>query len=175
MQHLTNRLRSSNKGFAHEASFLESLRASGGRLVELSCSGSVAENVAATRAAMAAGADIIFQAALADGTFMGYADFLRRVETTSGLGSWSYEVIDTKLAHRPKPKFMIQLVHYSELLASVQGIPPQFMHLVFGDRTERSFRVSDYLHYYRRLRQRFDNFLAERPKTFPEKCDHCGF
>ena len=164
-----------DKGFAHEASYLESLRASGGHLVELSSSGSVAENVAATRAAMAVGADIIFQAALADGAFMGYADFLRRVETPSDFGSWSYEVIDTKLAHRPKPKFMIQLAHYSELLTLVQGIRPQFMHLVFGDRTERSFRVSDYLHYYRRLRQRFDNFLAERPKTFPEKSDHCGF
>ena len=48
------------------------------------------------------------------------------------------------------------------------------MHLVFGNRTERAFRVGDYVHYYRRLRQRFDTFLADRPATAPEKCDHCS-
>ena len=164
-----------DKGFAHEAGYLDTLRAGGGRLVELSSAGGFAENLAATRLAMADGADIIFQAALASGVFMGYADFLRRVETPSILGAWSYEVIDTKLAHRPKPKFMIQLAHYSELLATAQGSCPQQMHLVFGNRTERSFRVADYAHYYRRLRQRFDTFLADRRPTVPEKCDACGY
>jgi len=164
-----------DKGFAHESGYLDALRAGGGRLVELSSAGSFAENLAATRFAMAGGADIVFQAALAHGAFMGYADFLRRIETPSALGTWSYEVIDTKLAHRPKPKFMIQLAHYSELLASAQGSRPQHMHLVFGNRAERGFRVGDYMHYYWRLRQRFDGFLAERPPTAPEKCDACGF
>lgn len=164
-----------DKGFAHEASYLDILRAGNERLVELSSSGKFAENLTATSSAMADGADIIFQAALAHGKFMGYADFLRRIETPSALGAWSYEVVDTKLAHRPKPKFMIQLAHYSELLATFQGDLPQHMHLVFGNRTERSFRVGDYAHYYRRLRQRFDAFLADRPPTSPEKCDACGF
>ncbi len=164
-----------DKGFAHEAGYLDTLRTGGRRLVELSTDGSFAENLAATGAAMADGADIVFQAALAKGTFMGYADFLHRVETPSALGAWSYEVIDTKLAHRPKPKFMIQLAHYSELLASAQGGRPQRMHLVFGNRTERAFRVADYSHYYRRLCQRFDAFLAERPTTAPEKCDACSY
>ncbi|MDO9225269.1 MAG: TM0106 family RecB-like putative nuclease [Pseudomonadota bacterium] len=164
-----------DKGFAHESAYLETLREGGGRLVELSSAGSFAENVAATRAAMAAGVDIIFQAALSHGAFMGYADFLRRVERPSALGAWSYEVADTKLAHQAKPKFMIQLAHYSELLASDQGIYPERMHLVFGNHTERSFRVGDYRHYYRRLRQRFDAFLDKLPATAPEKCDACDY
>jgi predicted RecB family nuclease len=164
-----------DKGFAHEATYLDTLRAEGCRLVELSSAGSFAENLAATGAAMASGADIVFQAALAQGPFMGYADFLRRIETPSALGAWSYEVVDTKLAHRAKPKFMIQLAHYSELLSSAQGSRPLQMHLVFGNKTERSFRVPDYTHYYHRLRQRFDAFLAERPDTKPEKCDACSY
>lgn len=164
-----------DKGFAHEAGYLDSLRAGSDQVIELSSSGSFAENLAATRNAMADGADIIFQAALANGTFMGYADFLRRVDIPSDLGGWSYEAIDTKLAHRPKPKFMIQLAHYSELLAATQGGYPQQMHLVFGNHTERSFRVGDYSHYYRRLRHRFDTFLTDRPPTSPEKCDACGY
>lgn len=164
-----------DKGFAHEASYLDSLRSGNGQVIELSSSGSFTENVAATRMAMAEGAGIIFQAALTDGAFMGYADFLRRVETPSQLGGWSYEAIDTKLAHRAKPKFMIQLAHYSALLATAQGVRPERMHLVFGDHTERSFRVADYAHYYRRLRKRFDAFLADHPATEPEKCDACGY
>lgn len=164
-----------DKGFAHEASYLDSLRAGCGNLVELSSQGNFAENLAATRTAMADGAEIVFQAALADGAYMGYADFLRRVETPSDLGSWSYEVVDTKLAHRAKPKFMIQLVHYSERVALIQGKAPDYMHLVFGNRVERSFRVADYTHYYQRLRQRFESFLADRPPTAPEKCGACTF
>lgn len=164
-----------DKGFAHEADYLNSLRASVGRLVELSSAGSFSENLADTRRAMDDGADIIYQAALSQGDFMGYADFLRRVEVPSALGSWSYEVIDTKLAHRPKPKFMIQLAHYSELLSSIQGVRPTYMHLVFGNRTERSFRVADYIHYYQRLKDRFDEFLKTRSETVAERCDHCAF
>ncbi len=163
-----------DKGFAHEADYLATLRARPGRLVELSNKGKFADNLAKTQAAMVEGADIIFQASLAQGPFMGYADFLMRVETPSKLGAWSYEVADTKLAHRAKPKFMIQLAHYSELLALAQGKAPEHMHLVLGNRTERAFRMADYTHYYRRLRQRFDAFLAERPATTPEKCDHCS-
>ena len=163
-----------DKGYAHEDSFLASLKARGGRVVTLSSSGSMDANLQATREAMASGADIVFQAALAKGEFMGYADFLMRVETPSDFGNWSYEVADTKLAHRAQPKFMIQLAHYSELLANMQGAYPQHMHLMLGNRVERSFRVQDYLHYYRRLRQRFDAFLANRPATSPEQCDQCS-
>ena len=63
-----------DKGFAHEADFLKSLRKEGGKVVELSSAGSAADNIAATRDAMVQGADVIFQAALSDGTFSGYAD-----------------------------------------------------------------------------------------------------
>ena len=163
-----------DKGYAHEDNFLASLKARGGRVVTLSSSGSMDANLQATREAMASGADIVFQAALAKGDFMGYADFLIRVETPSDFGNWSYEVADTKLAHRAQPKFLIQLAHYSELLANMQGAYPQHMHLMLGNRVERSFRVQDYLHYYRRLRQRFDAFLANRPTTAPEQCDQCS-
>lgn len=164
-----------DKGFAHEAGYLDTLRAGGGRLVELSSSGSFSENLAATRNAMSDGVDIIFQAALSQDPFIGYADFLRRIDEPSELGGWSYEVVDTKLAHRPKGKFMIQLAHYSELLAQTQGSRPQRMHLVLGNHKEHASRVGDYLHYYRRLRQRFGAFLTERPVTTPDKCDHCAF
>ena len=163
-----------DKGFAHEANYLAHLESEIPGLVKLSSGGDFTANLAATRAAMADGAEMIFQAALSTGHYMGYADFLKRVPTPSRLGNWSYEVIDTKLAHRAKPKFMIQLAHYSALVASVQGVLPQNMHLVFGNHAERSYRVSDYRDYYWRLRQRFELFLKDTPTTAPEECAHCS-
>jgi len=47
---------------------------------------------------MRAGPKVIFQAAFFDGRWRGYADFLLRVEHSSKLGDFSYEVLDTKLA-----------------------------------------------------------------------------
>jgi len=48
------------------------------------------------------GADVIYQATLFDGSWLGYADFLLRVPGASDLGDWHYEVADTKLARKVK-------------------------------------------------------------------------
>ncbi|HPC33896.1 MAG TPA: hypothetical protein PLG94_17535 [Smithellaceae bacterium] len=72
--------------------------------------------VEATLAAMREGADIIYQATLRDGPFLGHADFLRRVPLPSALGDYSYEVIDTKLARSAKARYLVHLCFYSELL-----------------------------------------------------------
>ena len=48
--------------------------------------------------AMNAGADVIVQAVLREGRWLGKPDVLRKVAVASNLGDWSYEVYDTKLA-----------------------------------------------------------------------------
>ncbi len=164
-----------DKGFAHEEAYLQSLRNSGLSLVEIPKDGPDKNKLATTRAAMVSGAQIIFQAALADGQHMGYADFLRRVEAPSLLGDWSYEVIDTKLAHFPKPKFIIQLVFYSELMLPILGHLPENMHLVMGNGAEHSFRVADFSHYYQRLKQRFEAYVAAPLPVKPEQCEACTY
>ena len=68
----------------------------------------------ATLSAMRDGAHVIYQAVLFDGRRLGYADFLRRVEQNSNLGSWSYEVWDTKLARHAKASAVLQLCMYSD-------------------------------------------------------------
>ena len=96
--------RIAQRGELHEARFLESLRAEGVTIDEVESdqvlpSGQrIARGRDATLAAMREGAGAIYQAVLFDGRRLGYADFLRRVETPSAIGPWSYEVWDTKLA-----------------------------------------------------------------------------
>src|SRR5438094_238020 len=86
------------KGVEHEGAFLERLRGDGRSIVAIATKGSLEEKVAATRRAMEAGADVIYQAALRQGRWYGYADFLLRVAGGSTLGDYHYEPLDTKLA-----------------------------------------------------------------------------
>ena len=76
------------------------------------------------------GADVIYQAPLADERWHGRADFLRRVASPSSLGDWSYEVIDAKLATETRAGTVLQLCVYSSLLARLQGAMPQQAHVV---------------------------------------------
>lgn len=160
------------KGRAHEAGFLDGLREAGG-LVEVK-GASLEEKLERTREAMRAGAGVIYQAALREGQFIGHADFLRRVEGASALGEWRYEVLDTKLALKTKAKFLIQLACYSDLVAAAQGVLPERAHLALGDGREVHFRVQDYAHYYRNVRDRFLRHIGERPQTYPEPVEACG-
>ena len=163
------------KGIAHEAKFLASLKADGRRVAEIRASGDPAELARETVAAMRQGHDVIYQAALLSDTLYGRADFLRRVERPSKFGEHSYEVLDTKLARSAKAKFAVQLAFYSDLLAVAQGVEPQMMHLALGDGTEQSFRVASYARYFRQARERFLAFARQPADTYPEECAHCMF
>jgi predicted RecB family nuclease len=48
--------------------------------------------------------------------------FLRRVERPSAFGTWSYEVIDTKLARETKGNTVLQISLYSDLLAELNTV-----------------------------------------------------
>ena len=94
--------RIAQRGQLHEERFLDSLLSEGFRAVKLEPDPDLppgqrlAKRRDETLAAMRAGADVVYQAALFNGRRLGFSDFLRRVEQASDLGPWSYEVWDTK-------------------------------------------------------------------------------
>ena len=108
------------KGLAHERRYLDVLRDQGREVVEISARGSLHNRHAATIEAMRAGAQVIYQGALAQGQWQGYADFLVRTPGRSALGAYLYEAVDTKLSGTAKPSHAIQLAVYSMLLAAEQ-------------------------------------------------------
>ena len=114
-----------DRGIAHERAYLEQLKASGLTVSEPSDDESRSTGKERTLEAMQAGADVIFQAGLSDDTWSGLADFLKKVDTPSDLGDWSYEAIDTKLAQDTKAGTILQLCVYSHLLAKLQGKMPE--------------------------------------------------
>jgi predicted RecB family nuclease len=163
------------KGDAWEQQYLARLKAAHPDLVEIPRDAPRAVQLEQTRAAMCAGASIIFQAALALPGWFGRADFLRRVPTSSALGDYSYEVLDTKLAREAKASHVLQLCFYSGLLADLQGREPAAMTVVLGDGTERAFRYADYARYFQRLRSRLANYVARPPAdSYPDPCEKCA-
>ncbi len=161
------------QGDAHEAAHLARLKAEGRQVVEIA-RGDLAENAEATRAALAQGAEVVFQGALLSGRWGGWSDFLERVDKPSALGPFSYEVADTKLKRRAHPKHVLQLVLYSDLLAKVQGVMPEYAHVELGDGTRATLWLADYAHYARAARERLEAFVAAPEPTRPVPCADCA-
>jgi predicted RecB family nuclease len=180
------------RGFQHEHRYLADLAADGRTVVTIELDGSIEDRgdqlraaAAATREAMAAGADVIYQATFFDGTWRGHADFLLRADDparTSRFGSWHYEVADTKLARHVKASAVLQICTYVDLLEAVQGVRPEWMHVALGGsaRTVERLRVDDFMAYYRSARDRFlaamasDDPVAYPPQaTYPDPVEHC--
>ena len=147
-------------GDAHEAAYLEQLRAEGRQVVEISDGGPPAEREARTLEAMRAGAEVVYQATLFDGTWLGHADFLVRDERPSGLGPWSYDVVDTKLSRHLSVAALLQMSGYADRLARLQGAPVERLTVVAGDGAEHVWRPADVADYAARLRRGVTEFVA---------------
>ena len=179
------------RGEEHERRYLAYLRDQGRHVVDgrhprdtlagLSDRQRLKADVELTRRYMREGADVIYQAALFDGLWRGYADFLLRTDGPSMLGDYHYEVADTKLARRTKGSALLQMCVYSELVADMQGRMPEQMHVALGGSGHHVdvHRVDDYAAYYRSVKQRFMDALANGAPpiyplpTVPEPVSHC--
>jgi uncharacterized protein len=149
------------KGGEHEISFNQSLSDAGTPIVEIDRGEPNAMWVATTMA-MKRGAPAIAQGYLRKGRFAGIADLLIRVPVASGLGSWSYEIWDTKLSRSMKPQYAIQLCAYAEMLEDLQGALPGEVSIVLGTTERVGLRTASYMPFYRTLKSSFllaqDNF-----------------
>ncbi len=153
-----------HKGQQHERAELARLEAAGVRVVRIdegdASLRSFRAAVAATRAAMEAGAEAIYQGAFHDGAWAGRADFLIRVDHPSALGAWSYDIADAKLAVSEKASFLVQLCVYADLIAAVQGVLPRSIRALLGDGREVRYDPARYVAYVRLARERFERRIA---------------
>jgi predicted RecB family nuclease len=166
------------RGLEHERAYVNHLRSRGFSIVDLS---NEPEETAGevTRGAMRGGAQAIVQASFASGDWRGRADVLLRVEQPekpSGLGNWSYEAVDCKLARETKAETILQLCLYSELVAELQGLEPEFFHVArpdVGFQLE-SYRLSGFAAYHRAVKMKLLGAVkAGSGETYPEPVSHC--
>jgi predicted RecB family nuclease len=151
------------KGHEHEAACLAGLKEQYGDPIEIP-SGSLMMRFAATVDAMERGAPLIYQAALTKGSWLGYADFLIRVEHNCPRWTWSYEPWDAKLARIARPEHLLQIALYADLLGTVQGRAADQGCLMLGSgepempyKVER-FPLQEFRYYVRRAARRLEAF-----------------
>lgn len=165
------------RGQRHEDDYIEHLRNKGCEITVIDGVDISDATVEATKAAMFAGDEYIVQAALKHERWVGRADILRRVDTPSSLGSYSYEIIDTKLARETKAGTVLQLCLYADLLAKVQGCAPEYMYVVspWNNFVPQEFRFADYSAYYRGVKSAAEVAvdLVGADTTYPEPKTHC--
>src|SRR5688572_7981245 len=175
-------------GLQHEQKYLRELNETEGlRMVEVPTDVPWTEAARLTVEAMRSGAGAIYQATFLEDTgtpgwlpglggasWGGRADFLIRVETPSDLGAWSYEVVETKLARSTKARAIIQLCFYSDLLSRIQGVVPEYMHVVLGGGVPaEKYFVQRYLAYFRKVRKEFEAADQSNGSTYPEPVELC--
>lgn len=165
------------KGLKHERKHLEVLKVPSQIIIEIPKGNlTLAQRAKLTEDAIKSGADVIYQAVLYRHPWQGEADFLVRINTPSPLGSFSYEVLDTKLSKTSYPKYLIQLCIYSDLVKAIQGVAPKMMHLVLGNNENVSFKFNEFCHYIDYAKLRFEEFVSRPPlDSYPQPVSYCKF
>src|SRR5947207_5964580 len=151
------------KGIEHEQRHLACLEEQGKQIVRIDPYSTIEQRVGQTLSAIVQGVEVIYQGALSGVPWMGYADFLMRVDSPTRLGQYGYEITDTKLARSPQPKHLIQLCVYSRLLGAVQESLPARVHLVMGNAQHVSWPLMDFLCYSDLAQRRLERFAAPPP------------
>ncbi|MBM6402122.1 TM0106 family RecB-like putative nuclease [Phycicoccus sonneratiae] len=114
----------------------------------------LAEAMGRTLEALAGDAQVLSQATLFDGRFVGRADFLER-------SPQGWVVSDTKLARHENVPALLQVAAYAALLDEA-GVPvAPVARLVLGDGVVRDVPLGDVLPVYRSRRARLESLLAD--------------
>ncbi|MGV9803019.1 TM0106 family RecB-like putative nuclease, partial [Mycobacterium sp. NPDC003449] len=178
--------RTAQLGGEHEQRHLDELRADAGATIIGRPAYTVAGLTAAAEATLAAARDrapVIYQAAMFDGRFAGFADFLVHSDAPDGP---RYILRDTKLSRSVKVEALLQLAAYSDTLAAA-GVPvaPE-VELVLGDGAVATYPVAELLPVYRPRRaalQRLldDHLAADAPVSWENpdiracfRCPECA-
>ena len=170
------------RGHKHEQRYIDVLEARGRTVVrgDDDWNHSYEDRARTTEDLMRQGADVIYQATVFDGRWLGFPDFLLRVGEPGELGTdHHYEVADTKLAHVAKASALIQIASYVEQVERIQHVLPEKVYVVTGGAQpdEHPFRAAEMMAYFRHAKRRFEDALATDidPKaTYPDPVEHCA-
>ncbi|MEP7378222.1 MAG: nuclease, partial [Chloroflexota bacterium] len=169
------------RGHAHEARYIEFLETQGRTIThgDEDWEHSYEDRAATTDRLMREGAEVIYQATVFHGQWVGFPDFLLRKGEPGELGKdHHYEVADTKLAHTAKASALIQICSYVEQIERLQGVRPEKVYVVTGgaEIKEHPFRTAEMMAYYRHAKGRFEAALAtqlDARSTYPDPVGHC--
>ncbi len=114
-------------------------------LVNAPVTGNIELDAEKTQRQMQLGAKLIYQGALAHGSWIGRPDLLVRIDAPSRFGNWMYVPLDIKSSHDLEKYQRMQLCFYAALLEIVQGAYPTKAGIVNADGQEIWFTPSEHI------------------------------
>jgi uncharacterized protein len=158
-------------GREHELRVLERLRAQGREIVIIDDVGSLEDRLAATKAAIEAGAEVIHQAALRRGNVAGYADFLIR---SSDSAPFRYTPLEAKVARRITVSAIVQVSCYGWMLEPLLGQTVEDLQLALGGDRDEMVPFHETRYFFAELLQRFVETMerfdaATEPQPEPQR------
>lgn len=160
------------RGKEHESAYVQFLSQKGLKVVDLN-----GQPTGRVEEAMREGTDVIVQAMLKEGRWMGYADILLKVPGRSKFGDWSYEVQDTKLSQNTRAATILQLCLYTDLVSTLQENPPEKMYVVKPGENfpTEEYRFAEFQAYYKLVKKNFEQVMERTGlPTYPEPVEHCN-
>jgi uncharacterized protein len=159
-----------DKGQEFEAEYIEKLKSTGIKVATINKADAREETIRA----MKEGVDIIYQARLEYDVWVGWADFLVKVDKPSIFGGWSYEVEDTKFARETKAGAILQICLYSYMLGNIQGFQPEYMYIKTPEERQ-PYRVDDYIAYFRLMQRKLLAAISQNTEvTYPHPVEQCA-
>ena len=134
------------------------------------------ERAKKTITAMEKGVDFIYHAYFIDKQFRGEADFLIKTNYPSKKWKYSYEVYDTKISRKLKPRHLQQITAYSHFIELIQGSLPEKMYLIDGANETHPYKPKEFISHFKFSKKQFEFFLSEKKEQniYPEKCSSCS-
>lgn len=153
------------RGGEHEAKVLQSLKDQGRQVTDLTGlpnrgRAELVESALKTREALDRGDDIVYQGIFFDGIFLGYPDFLIRIDDSKYARGFTYEVWDAKLKRSLSANAVMQITAYSRQLQKLGFEHAEQLHAYLGDFSVASFYVSDSLPYLEKLTAEYEQMLT---------------
>lgn len=125
---------------------------------------------------MRKGSRIIYHGLLMDGNWVGVPDLLFRASLPLGrrsvFGDYIYEPYDIKSAHIERPEdvrdeYKFQLAFYALILEKLQGVRPEYGHIIDAERRVIDIRVNDVLDEFHLTLREIEKIMSgEKPAPF---------
>ena len=128
------------KGLLHEAWYFGELKKKYSKVKDIKKLKGLSkeEKIKETIKGLKDGYELIYGGWLKSGNWSGELDFLEiNKKVKSDLGSWSYEITDTKHSQKVKGDHIYQQGIYTNLLKEVQGILPEKFYILLKDKTKQ--------------------------------------
>jgi uncharacterized protein len=158
------------RGGEHEQKVLDHMKSQGLKVTDFTdlahgTRQELLESAAKTKAALDRGDQLVYQGIFFDGTFLGYPDFLIRIDDPKYKLGYTYEVWDAKLKRSLSAHAVLQMTSYSRQLNKLGFEYADHLHAYLGDMSVADFLISDALPYLEKISAEYELLLRSEAEV----------